>query len=102
MRYVRLPQNFLLLVPQSPLPKSHGQARTRWLEQRATELLPVEYFHVVFTVRKPESQMRNQSQDESVYVSRPWPRCDCAGDQLPLGRRGAALRRLSARDEDWY
>jgi hypothetical protein len=31
-------------------PKCHGQARARWLEQRAAELLPVEYFHVVFTV----------------------------------------------------
>jgi len=31
-------------------PKCHGQARAQWLEQRATELLPVEYFHVVFTV----------------------------------------------------
>src|SRR5438445_2272164 len=25
-------------------PKCHGQARARWLEQRAAELLPVEYF----------------------------------------------------------
>jgi transposase-like zinc-binding protein/putative transposase len=31
-------------------PKCQGQARARWLEQRAAELLPVEYFHVVFTV----------------------------------------------------
>jgi hypothetical protein len=31
-------------------PKCHGQARAGWLEQRAEELLPVEYFHVVFTV----------------------------------------------------
>jgi hypothetical protein len=31
-------------------PKCRGQARARWLEQRAAELLPVEYFHVVFTV----------------------------------------------------
>jgi len=31
-------------------PKCHGQARARWLEQRAAELLPVEYFHVVFTM----------------------------------------------------
>src|SRR5215472_279033 len=31
-------------------PKCCGQARARWLEQRAAELLPVEYFHVVFTV----------------------------------------------------
>jgi Transposase zinc-binding domain/Putative transposase len=31
-------------------PKCHGRARARWLEQRGAELLPVEYFHVVFTV----------------------------------------------------
>jgi Putative transposase/Transposase zinc-binding domain len=31
-------------------PKCRGQARARWLGQRAAELLPVEYFHVVFTV----------------------------------------------------
>src|SRR5216683_5188193 len=31
-------------------PKCHGQAGARWLEQRAEELLPVEYFQVVFTV----------------------------------------------------
>jgi hypothetical protein len=31
-------------------PKCRGQARARWLAQRAAELLPVEYFHVVFTV----------------------------------------------------
>ena len=47
---MRLPHNFLLLVPQSPLPEVSGKARARWLEQRAEELLPVEYFHVVFTV----------------------------------------------------
>jgi hypothetical protein len=31
-------------------PKCQGLARARWLEQRQSELLPVEYFHVVFTV----------------------------------------------------
>lgn len=31
-------------------PKCQGLARLRWLEQRRAELLPVEYFHVVFTV----------------------------------------------------
>ncbi len=34
-------------------PKCQGAARQKWLEQRREELLPVEYFHVVFTV--PES-----------------------------------------------
>jgi hypothetical protein len=31
-------------------PKCQGIARARWVHQRSAELLPVEYFHVVFTV----------------------------------------------------
>jgi hypothetical protein len=31
-------------------PKCQGIARAKWLEQRTAELLPVEYFHVVFTI----------------------------------------------------
>lgn len=31
-------------------PKCQGPARARWLDARAAELLPVPYFHVVFTV----------------------------------------------------
>ena len=31
-------------------PKCQGLARARWLQQRQAELLPVEYFHVVFTL----------------------------------------------------
>ncbi len=31
-------------------PKCQGAARAKWLEARAADLLPVEYFHVVFTV----------------------------------------------------
>ena len=31
-------------------PKCQGLARARWLQRRKEELLPVEYFHVVFTV----------------------------------------------------
>jgi len=31
-------------------PKCQAQARARWLEQREAELLPVPYFHVVFTI----------------------------------------------------
>ncbi len=34
-------------------PKCQGLARARWIEQRQAELLPVEYFHVVFTVPEP-------------------------------------------------
>src|SRR5271166_6932291 len=31
-------------------PKCQGTAAARWLDARATELLPTEYFHVVFTL----------------------------------------------------
>ena len=31
-------------------PKCQSLARAKWLEQRKAELLPVQYFHVVFTV----------------------------------------------------
>jgi Putative transposase/Transposase zinc-binding domain len=31
-------------------PKCHGAARQRWLRQRSSELLPVPYYHVVFTL----------------------------------------------------
>jgi hypothetical protein len=31
-------------------PKCQGEARAKWIQQRNAELLPTEYFHVVFTV----------------------------------------------------
>lgn len=34
-------------------PKCQSLARARWLQQRKAELLPVEYFHVVFTLPEP-------------------------------------------------
>jgi hypothetical protein len=34
-------------------PQCQGLARAHWLQQRQAELLPVEYFHVVFTVPEP-------------------------------------------------
>ena len=47
-------------------PKCHGRARWRWLEQRATELLPVEYFHVVFTLPQLVAPLALQNQ-QLVY-----------------------------------
>jgi hypothetical protein len=38
-------------------PKCQGAARLRWLQQRQAELLPVEYFHVVFTVPEPVARI---------------------------------------------
>jgi hypothetical protein len=34
-------------------PKCQSLTRAQWLEDRRAELLPVEYFHVVFTVPQP-------------------------------------------------
>ncbi|MGF7137708.1 hypothetical protein P3T40_009223, partial [Paraburkholderia sp. EB58] len=36
-------------------PKCQASAAHRWLEARQTDLLPVEYFHVVFTLPAPIS-----------------------------------------------
>src|SRR5438105_3169256 len=41
--------------------KCQGPARTRWLAARARELLPVPYFHVVFTVPAPIGAMAFQN-----------------------------------------
>ncbi len=38
-------------------PKCQGAERLQWLQNRQEELLPVEYFHVVFTVPEPIGQI---------------------------------------------
>jgi len=38
-------------------PKCQASAARRWLEARQTELLPVEYYHVVFTLPAPVSEL---------------------------------------------
>ena len=62
MRSVRLPKDLLLLVPQSPLSEVPRASSTQWLEQRAAELLPVEYFHVVFTLPQRLAPLALQNQ----------------------------------------
>jgi hypothetical protein len=47
-------------------PKCQGLARAHWLEQRTAELLPVEYFHVVFTIPEPLAAIAFQNK-EVVY-----------------------------------
>ena len=44
-------------------PKCQGLARAKWLEQRKAELLPTEYFHVVFTLPAPIAQIAFFNQD---------------------------------------
>ena len=47
-------------------PKCQSLARARWLEQRKAELLPVEYFHVVFTLPEPIAAIALQNH-KAVY-----------------------------------
>jgi hypothetical protein len=49
-------------------PKCQATARARWLEERAAELLPVEYFHVVFTL--PDALGHLAFQNPRVVYSR--------------------------------
>lgn len=45
-------------------PKCQGSRQAKWLEERAKDLLPVEYFHVVFTM--PEELARIALQNKKV------------------------------------
>lgn len=42
-------------------PKCQGSAALRWLEQRQADLLPVAYFHVVFTLPAPIAEIAYQN-----------------------------------------
>jgi hypothetical protein len=42
-------------------PKCQGSRQAKWLEQRANDLLPVEYFHVVFTMPEELAQIALQN-----------------------------------------
>jgi hypothetical protein len=42
-------------------PKCQSLAKAKWLEKRQSELLPVEYFHVVFTVPEPLAALALQN-----------------------------------------
>ena len=47
-------------------PKCQGQARAEWLAARQAELLPVPYFHVVFTLPAPVAEIAFQNK-QTVY-----------------------------------
>ena len=47
-------------------PKCQSLARARWLQDRQAELLPVEYFHVVFTVPQEIAALAYQNK-QAVY-----------------------------------
>src|SRR6516162_3461940 len=48
-------------------PKCQGAARAEWVAARQAELLPVPYFHVVFTVPAPVAEIAFQNK-ETVYA----------------------------------
>jgi hypothetical protein len=48
-------------------PKCQGQAHAEWLAARQAELLPVPYFHVVFTLPAPVAEIAFQNK-ETVYA----------------------------------
>ena len=48
-------------------PKCQGAARTKWLADRQAELLPVAYFHVVFTLPAPVAAIAFQNKS-AVYA----------------------------------
>jgi hypothetical protein len=48
-------------------PKCQGQARTEWLAARQAELLPVPYFHIVFTLPAPAAEIAFQNK-ATVYA----------------------------------
>ena len=43
-------------------PKCQASARVRWLQQREAELLPIPYFHVVFTLPNQIGRLALQNQ----------------------------------------
>src|SRR6516162_8900917 len=49
-------------------PKCQSLARAKWLEKRQAELLPVEYFHVVFTLPEPLAKLSLQNKQEIYYL----------------------------------
>ena len=49
-------------------PKCQGSARAQWLAERQAELLPVPYFHVVFTMPAPAREIAFQNK-AVVYAS---------------------------------
>ena len=48
-------------------PKCQGSARAEWLAARQAELLPVPYFHVVFTLPAPVAEIAFQNK-EAIYA----------------------------------
>lgn len=75
-------------------PKCQGKNREKWLADREAELLPVPYFHVVFTLPDTLNQLA-MHQPKAVYDSlfeAAWKTVDCfAKDPDHLGARAGMI-----------
>lgn len=76
-------------------PKCQSSAAKRWLEARQTDLLPVEYYHVVFTLPAPVSDLAYQNKAviyNILFKAAAETLLTIAGDPKHLGARiGATM-----------
>jgi len=57
-------------------PKCQAGAARRWLQARQADLLPVEYYHVVFTLPAPIADIAYQNKAVTTGCCSTWPpRC---------------------------
>jgi hypothetical protein len=78
-------------------PKCQSMAKVRWLEQRQAELLPVEYFHVVFTIPHELNSLAsyNQAKIYNILFKSAWTTIQTLGnDKKRLGGEMAMLAAL--------
>jgi hypothetical protein len=73
-------------------PKCQGAARAQWLAARQAELLPVPYFHAVFTLPAPVGAIAFQNK-AAVYAIL----FAASAEATPLTHAGSAPRSASSR-----
>jgi hypothetical protein len=75
-------------------PKCQGEARERWLDERRKDLLPVGYFHVVFTLPEQiaEIALRNKREVYAILFRAMWETVRCvSADPKHLGAHVGVL-----------
>ena len=83
-------------VATAIVPKCQGLARAQWLADRQAELLPVPYFHVVFTLPAPVGEIAFQNK-AAVYAIL----FRAAAETLDHHRRRSQASRRPARQSPW-
>ena len=72
-------------------PKCQGLAREMWLQERREELLPTEYFHVVFTLPEPLAAIAFYNKKSSTISCSAPPLRPCSPLRAPPQRLGVEL-----------